>query len=113
MGVIRIDFDPQGSMSSLMFAGTYWPPSPGQLSLASLAINGSKSPDWLAGDTSAARPFTWKDNQGNTRQTANAFGLSAFYDLIETEDRIVAEWLIADRKHDIRYDLFRLLHDPS
>jgi cellulose biosynthesis protein BcsQ len=111
--VLVIDLDPQGSASAQFFAGTYRPPPTGQQSPASLAIDGSKSPDWLVGQASAARPFTWRDNQGRTQQTPNAFGLSAFYDLTETEDRAVTEWLIGDRLRDIRYDLFRLLRDPA
>lgn len=111
--VLVIDLDPQGSASAQMFAGTAWRPVAGQQSPASLAIDGGRLPTWLVGEASAARPFTWKDNQGTTRQTQNAFGLAAFYELTETEDRAVAEWLIGDRTRDIRYDLFRLLRDPQ
>ena len=70
-------------------------------------------PSWLLGEASAARPFTWQDSKGTTRLTQNAFGLAAFYELTETEDRAVAEWLIGDRTRNIRYDLFRLLRDPQ
>lgn len=111
--VLVIDLDPQGSASAQMFAGTDWQPRPGQQSPASLAIDGGRQPPWLVGEASAARPFTWKDSQGATRQTPNAFGLAAFYELTETEDRAVAEWLIGDRTQDIRFNLFRLLRDPE
>src|SRR5262249_303063 len=110
--VLVIDLDPQGSASAQFFAGTYRPPPVGYQSPASLAIDGAKSPCWLADEASAARPFTWRDSQGRTQQTPNALGLSAFYDLTETENRAVTEWLIGDRTRDIRYDLFRLLRDP-
>ncbi len=111
--VLLIDLDPQGSASAQIFAGTKnWQPKLGEQSPASLAIDGGKSPSWLV-EASAARPFTWRDSRGETRLTENAFGLSAFYDLTETENRAVAEWLIGDRTRDIRYDLFRLLRDPT
>ncbi len=111
--VLVIDLDPQGSASAQMFAGTPWPPEPGRQSPASLAIDGGKLPSWLADEASAARPFTWKDPQGNVRQTSNALGLAAFYELTETENRAVTEWQIGDRMRDIRYDLFRLLRHPN
>lgn len=39
------------------------------------------------------------------------FGLAAFYDLAETEARIITQWQLGDIATDVRYDLFRLLHD--
>jgi len=108
--VLVIDLDPQGSASAEMFAGTRWQPKAGQKSPASLAIDGDKAPSWLKGE--AARPFTWQDSQGTTRQIGNAFGLAAFYELIDTEDRAVTEWRIGDRMRDLRYNLFTLLRDP-
>lgn len=111
--VLVIDLDPQGSGSAQMFAGTQWRPPAGQQSPASLAIDGQMEPGALIGPASAARPFTWRDSQGTTRQTPNAFGLAAFYELTDTEHLAIAEWQIGDRMRDIRYDLFRLLRDPA
>lgn len=111
--VLVIDLDPQGSASAQMFAGTPWIPQSGMQSAASLAIDGKMTAAELIGHASAARPFTWRDNQGTTRQTPNAFGLAAFYELTETENRAVTEWQIGDRIRDIRYDLFLLLRESA
>lgn len=111
--VLVIDLDPQGSASAQMFSGTRWQPQSGNQSPASLAIDGKMKPGALVGQPSAAQPFTWRDNQGTTRQTANAFGLAAFYELTETENRAVTEWQLGERMQDIRYDLFLLLRDPA
>lgn len=108
-----IDLDPQGTLSAQMFAGSPWRPPSGQASAASLAIDGKAMPDWLVGQTAAARAFTYKDPQENIRQYAKAFGLSAYYDLAEYEDRALVEWLIGDRHRDIRYDLFNLIRHPT
>jgi chromosome partitioning protein len=110
--ILVIDLDPQGSASAQMFAGTQWRPAADNPSAASLAIDGGQPPSWLSGTPTAARPFTWKNNQGKIIQHANAKGLPAFYELIETESRAIAEWLIGDRERDIRYDLFRLIRNP-
>jgi cellulose biosynthesis protein BcsQ len=67
----------------------------------------------LARPSGFAREFTWKDGRGVTRQTPNAFGLSAFYDLKDTEDRVMVEWLLGDRRQDIRYTLYQLLRSPG
>jgi cellulose biosynthesis protein BcsQ len=111
--VLVIDLDPQGSASALMLAGASWRPPSGQQSPASEAVDGKATPQWLVGPASAAKPFTWRDSQGTTRQTPNAFALPAFYDLIDTEARALTEWQIGDRTRDVGYDLFRLLRDPQ
>ena len=111
--VLLIDLDFQGSSGSLMHAGTPWQPQPPHLSAASEAISAQITPSMLAHPNGFAREFTWIDNQGLVRHTPNAFGLSAFYDLKGMEDRVMVEWLIGDRKEDIRYTLYRLLRSPE
>jgi cellulose biosynthesis protein BcsQ len=111
--VLVMDLDPQGSASTLMLAGADWRPHTGQQSPASEAVDGKATAGWLIGPANATRPFTWRDSQGTTRQTPNAFALPAFYDLIDTEARVLTEWQIGDRMRDVRYDLFRLLRDPQ
>ncbi|MGE0853702.1 MAG: ParA family protein [Hyphomicrobiaceae bacterium] len=111
--VLLLDLDFQGSSGSLMHAGTPWQPQPPHLSVASEAISGQITPNMLARANGFAREFTWTDSRGVTRQTPNAFGLSAFYDLKDTEDRIMVEWLLGDRLQDVRYTLYRLLHAPE
>ncbi len=101
--VLVIDLDPQGSASAQMFAGTRWQPEVGKQSPASIAIDGKQAPNWLAGLPGAARPFTSQNASGAIIQADNAFGIAAFYELTETEDRAVVEWLIGDRLRDIRW----------
>jgi cellulose biosynthesis protein BcsQ len=108
-----IDLDPQGSASAQMLAGTRWQPPAGQQSPASIAIDGGQSASWLVGPATATKQFSWRDNDGNTQLTPNAFALPAFYELTETEGRAVTEWQIGDRMRDIRYDLFRLIRHPQ
>lgn len=111
--VLLLDLDFQGSSGSLMHAGTPWQPQPPHLSAASEAISEQITPSMLARPNGFAREFTWTDNRGVVRHTANAFGLSAFYDLKDMEDRVMVEWLLGDRKHDVRYTLYRLLRSPE
>ena len=99
--VLVIDLDPQGTLSNLMFAGSSWHPVSGQHSGASKAVDGSMTKDLLLGPASAAKPFTYKDGRGDTKQFSKAVGLSCYYDLTDFEDRILVEWLIGDRKADI------------
>ena len=40
----------------------------------------------------------------------NALGISAFYDLARTENRVMIEWIIGDAVRDVRYRLAELLH---
>lgn len=112
--VLVIDLDFQGSGSSMVFAGTRWQPTAGQLSAASLAISGDQARTWLAG---AARPATWMQNPETPTQkllqVERIEGIAAFHDLAETEDRIKLLWAIGEQKRDIRYFLYELLHDPS
>lgn len=103
--VLAVDLDPQGTMSALMFAGTRWQPKKGQLSPASLAVNGQLTANALIGPESPANPLTWR-RENTLHQATNIVGLSAFYNLIGIEEQAVGEWLIGDRMRDIRYDLF-------
>jgi len=111
--VLLLDLDFQGSSGAMMHAGTPWQPQPPHLSAASEAISEQIAPNMLARANGFAREFTWMDNRGVTRQTPNAFGLSAFYDLKDMEDRVMVEWLLGYRKDDIRYTLYRLLRAPE
>lgn len=105
--VLAIDLDYQGTLSALMFAGTDWRPSWNKLSPASQAISDEVAKDNFG---TSLRPFTWRDNRGRVVQTPNAAGIAAFYDLASTEDRVLIEWLVGDRRKDVRYALYDLLN---
>jgi cellulose biosynthesis protein BcsQ len=111
--VLLLDLDFQGSSGALIHAGTPWQPKPPHLSAASEAISDQITPNMLARINGFAKEFTWADHRGVTRQTPNAFGLSAFYDLKDMEDRVMVEWLLGYRLQDIRYTLYRLLRSPE
>jgi len=96
-----------------MHAGTDWQPRTGHLSAASEAISNVITADLLARTNGVAKALTWIDHRGITRQTPNALGLSAFYDLKDTEDRVMVEWLLRDRLQDVRYTLYHLLRQPD
>ena len=51
------------------------------------------------------RQFSKRTNAGPAQLIDKAYGMSAFYDLADEELRTLIEWLIGDRKHDVRYDL--------
>jgi chromosome partitioning protein len=112
--VLAIDLDYQGSLSSMLFAGSSWRPAGGELSQASKSIAGHHREDWLVVNS---RPATWVENPESEhptiRQVQGLEGLAAFYDLAETEDRLRLLWAIADEKRDIRYFLYELLHSDE
>jgi AAA domain len=112
--VLAIDLDYQGSLSSLMFAGVPWRPSDSDLSPASHSVAGHPKQDWLV---VSSRPATWVENpdseEPKVRQIPRLEGISAFYDLAETEDRLRLLWAIAEEKRDIRYFLYELLHNDA
>ena len=93
--VLVIDFDFQGSCSSMLFANTDWRPGNNQLSHASELISGT--------------PLT----RGQLGQPVGGIngvsGISAFYDVASTENREMIRWLMGDEKNDIRYRLAHLL----
>lgn len=102
--VLAIDLDFQGSLSSMMFSGSNWQPGR-QLSRASIAIGGNQSP---AEFVRATQVFS--QDGSPPFQIPHASGVSAFYDLARTENRVMIEWIIGDAARDIRYNLAELLH---
>ena len=102
--VLLIDFDYQGSLSSMALSNENL-----EIELNNQAAGGNcrassmldnKDVDWLL---NAALPI---ENVPNSRI------IPSFYSLASMENRIMVEWLIAKRSHDIRYQLASLLHDP-
>ena len=112
--VLAIDLDYQGSLSSLMFAGSKWRTKGSELSAASHSVLGRCNHDWLA---IRAQPATWVENPGSQQQTlrqiAGLSGIEAFYDLADVEDRLRILWVISEEKRDIRYFLYELIHNDA
>jgi chromosome partitioning protein len=112
--VPAIDLDFQGSLSSMLFAGTHWRPNNGEESPASQSISGAQTKDFLV---THSRPAMWPADPESERPVVQVIqrleGVSAFYDLAEVEDRLRLLWSIADEERDIRYFLYELLHNDS
>lgn len=99
--VLMIDLDFQGTLSSMSIAqNNQWVPPPGQDSRANHLISGDPSPTEIActGLHAAGQP--------------NLKVVPAFYDLAQAENRVMIEWLLGDRRADIRFRLAEVLHDP-
>lgn len=98
--VLLIDFDYQGSMSSMMLTREARIPAKGAESIATKLLIGDVSMnDW----TSMA--------QSSKHQELNkAFTIPAFYDFADAENRLMVHWLTGKIKKDIRYSLANYLH---
>lgn len=99
--VLAIDLDFQGSMSSMAFPGEAWKPGLGDDSRASAAIGGGKDGRWI---TQASQPVVG---------VRHLYGLSAFYDLARTENRLQVQWLLEDNPRDMRFFLADLLFSDA
>lgn len=100
--VLMIDLDFQGTLSSMSIANREeWRPATGQDSRSTHLISGDLSPaDIVAHGLSAARE-------------PNLKVVTAYYDLAQAESRIMVEWLLGDRKKDVRFTLADVLLDAA
>jgi cellulose biosynthesis protein BcsQ len=89
--VLVVDLDYQGSCSSVLFGEDPWRPDENKLSAASQII-------------SRELPIGGQIGQ-HARGVERVRGISAFYDLASTENRLMIKWLLGDEKHDIRFNL--------
>ena len=124
--VLLIDFDFQGSLSSMAFPNEDWLPPKGQNSLATKLISNDLTPDLVA---QVAR-----DVPLNNGARGRLKVVTAYYDLAQADNRIMVEWLLATRyekpknlrdafvrllagrlfRHeDVRYALARILHSDT
>lgn len=100
--ILMIDLDYQGTLSSMSIAKQdQWVPPKGQDSRATHLISGDITPQDIAstGQSAAKQP--------------DLKIITSFYDLAQTENRVMIEWLLGDRKTDIRFRLAELLHSPA
>ena len=97
--VLLIDLDFQGTLSAMAAGhGGNWVPAAGTDSLATHLIAGDLSPTDII---NMAKPV---------HGAPNLRIITSFYDLAQAENRIMVEWLLGDRKEDIRFRLAKLLH---
>lgn len=96
--VLMIDLDFQGSLSSMSIADkSDWLPPEGLDSPATYLVSG----DLNARDVASTGKHA-------TRAT-NLKIIPSYYDLAQAENRIMVEWLIGDRKADVRFQLAEIL----
>lgn len=108
--VLLIDLDFQGSASSMSIVGEEnWLPPAGQDSKASYLISG----DLKAADIASWNTHATVRRRGQISIAPQLKVVPAYYDLAQAENRVMIEWLLGDRKNDIRFHLKRLLHDDE
>lgn len=97
--VLLIDLDFQGTLSSMALGpNAQWVPSPGTDCLATHLIS---------------KDFSEKEIINTAKPAAGQPELkviTSFYDLAQAENRVMIEWLLGDRKEDVRFRLAKLLH---
>jgi len=97
--ILLIDLDFQASASSMSIANKKdWLPPEGVDSRATYLISGDLKPTDVAGETQHATGAT------------SIKIVTSYYDLAQAENRIMIDWLLSDRKTDIRFTLAELLH---
>lgn len=96
--VLLIDFDFQGSLSSMMLGErrNARRPRDGELSLASQLLLGAGDGQWLVANA------TWEAHE-------KLYAVPAFYDLARIENRLLVEWLLEPGAKDQRYRLHTIL----
>ena len=100
--VLLIDLDFQGTLSSMAMAKReFWVPPDGSDSFATKLVSGDLTASHIAsvGQHAADQP--------------RLKIVTSFYDLAQAENRVMIEWLLGDRKTDVRFRLADLLHDPA
>ncbi len=114
--VLIIDADYQGSISSMLFTPGVRIPSPNTDSLATKAFAGISTQDGF-------RELPRRADQPGMVPDLDVWGIPAYYDLAQAENRLLIEWVIkAERPkngvsrvgdRDIRYFLTEFLHDEG
>jgi len=106
--VLLLDLDYQASASSMGLRDTVRIPGAGQDSRATRMING----DYKAQELTDEKWTPLVANDGMVHVT-NFRLIPSAYDLAQAENRLMVEWLLAERKNDIRYTLSRILHHDT
>jgi chromosome partitioning protein len=98
--ILLVDLDFQGSLSS-MAAPADWLPQDGYDSRSTSLIGGECSASELA--------QTIKTAAGISRLKL----ITSYYDLAQAENRLMVNWLVSDRKRDVRFTLAELFSDEE
>lgn len=98
--VLIVDLDFQGSLSS-MARPNAWLPARGYDSRATALIGGEIT----------ARELAQEDKSANGAPKLKI--ITSYYDLAQAENRVMIEWLLSNRKQDIRFRLLDLLRDDA
>jgi chromosome partitioning protein len=113
--VLLIDADYQGSASSMLFKPESRIPNPDMDSLATKAFGGISTKAEFAG-------LPRLSDQGGMVPGLTIWGIPAYYDLAQAENRLMIEWLLRSRStstisrvgdRDVRYLLSEQLHDEE
>ncbi len=110
--ILLVDLDFQGTLSAMSIYGdTAWFPQKDRDSDATYFISGDFSSDRVASIAKCASFIGLHQNRQNPQvRTQNSLRLiTSYYDLAQAESREMVEWLIGDRKSDIRFKLRNLL----
>jgi chromosome partitioning protein len=99
--VLLIDLDFQGTLAGMAKPNKrIWPPKKHHSSHATKLIGGELTPHHLIDLHFPA----------NERELVEI--IPAYYELAQAENRLMVEWLLSDRKKDVRYTLAEVLHHP-
>jgi cellulose biosynthesis protein BcsQ len=103
--VLLIDFDFQGSLSSMALSRQNRIPQNGHISRATQLMSGECSGAELV---RMHQPVKGVDALRNSSQIG-FYAVPAYYDLARAENRLMIEWLLMDASRDIRYNLADIL----
>jgi chromosome partitioning protein len=106
--VLMIDLDFQGSLSSMSIVGNSWLPLDGWDAKSTGLISGAYSPADIVNSV-AISATAWKN--GDSRPVDTLKVITAYYDLAQAENRVMIEWLLGNRKSDVRFRLADILHE--
>lgn len=110
--ILLIDLDFQGTLSAMAICGEEdWLPENGRDSDTTCLISGDFKPEEIACIQKRATFTTLTKPQSKPRIfTKNSLRLmTSYYDLAQAESRMMVDWLIGDRKNDVRFALRNLL----
>src|SRR5258706_1418823 len=110
--VLLVDFDFQGTLSAMAIYGDEaWLPENGRDSDATYLISGDLDSNRIGSIQKSASFIGLAQNQQNppVRTQGSLRFVTSYYDLAQAESRVMVEWLIGDRKSDIRFRLRNLL----
>ena len=108
--ILLIDLDFQGSLSSMSFVGEEnWLPGNGRDSEATYLLSGDRDANDIANFDKTGMVV----KSGQLTVVPKQKVITSYYDLAQAENRLMIEWLLGDRKTDLRIHLGELLHSNA